>query len=455
MKEGVFQAYEDLDEEYYELWFGYTQNIGVANMGLPTIPVLLKGDNLEILRSFPAEFVDLAYLDPPFFTRKNQTLFDRTLTDTEGAQLSFRDVWVNHKEYLEWIRRRLQEVRRVLKPTGSVFLHCDWHASHLLRIELDEIFHSDQFRGEIIWYYKRWTNSLRTFQRTHQIIYFYSKTDSYKFNPLYEDYSLTTNIDQIWQKRGRDENGKCITVSSKDGDHIPLGKEKLGVPMRDVWEIPYLNPRAKERTGWPTQKPLELLRRIILTSTDERDLILDPVCGSGTTLVAAKALRRQWIGIDSSEEAIEISKRRLTSKRNPFDQINHRKPYRLSRFLKLSRTSKIQHIGALLNMNIVQRNANLDGFLKKTFGGANIAVRYVEGDEPIDIISQFVQAGEKKQSKVGIVIMPRATEKEKDKLQKLFQKPVKIFVFSYEDIFRKTFNVENIVYDSQIALNFG
>lgn len=424
-------------------------------MSLPSIPALLKGDNLEILRGFPGEFVDLAYLDPPFFTGKDQTLFDRTLSANEGAQLSFRDVWANHEEYLEWVRLRLQEVRRVLKPTASVFLHCDWHASHLLRIELDEIFHPDQFRGEIIWYYKRWTNTLRTFQHAHQTIYFYSKTDNYKFNPLYEDYSLTTNVDQIWQKRGRDENGKCITVTRNDGDYVPLGEEKLGVPMRDVWEIPYLNPRARERTGWPTQKPVELLRRIMLTCTDEGDLVLDPVCGSGTTLVAAKALGRQWIGIDSSEEAIEISKRRIASKRNPFDQTNHHMPYRLSRFLKLSRTAKVQHIAKLLNMNIVQRNANMDGFLKKAFDGVNIAVRYVENDEPLDIIDQFVQAAQKKQSKVGIVIMPRATEKEKDHLQKLFHKPVKIFVFTYEDICRKTFNLEDIIYDRQIALSFG
>jgi site-specific DNA-methyltransferase (adenine-specific) len=430
-------------------------NVGVISMMLSAIPNLLKGDNLEILKGFPTEFVDLAYLDPPFFTGKDQTLFDRTLSDIKGTQLSFRDVWTNHKEYLEWIHLCLQEVRRILKPTGSVFLHCDWHASHLLRIELDKIFHLNQFRGEIIWYYKRWTNTLRTFQRAHQTIYFYSKTDSYKFNPLYEDYSLTTNIDQIWQKRGRDENGKCITVTDEDGDHVPLGEEKFGVPMRDVWEIPYLNPRARERTGWPTQKPLELLRPIILACTDEGDVVLDPVCGSGTTLVVAKALGRQWIGIDSSEEAIEISKRRLASEWNPFDQTNHHTPYRISRFLKLSRAAKIQHIAILLNMNVVQRNANLDGFLKKTFDGLNVAVRYVESDEPIDIISRFAQVAHKKQSEVGIVIMPRATDKEKEHLQELFQKPVKIFVFSYKDICRKTFNVEDIIYDRQITLNLG
>ena len=410
---------------------------------LPSIPVLLKGDNLEILEGFPDDFVDLAYLDPPFFTGKNQNLFDRTLSDARSAQLSFRDVWSNHEEYLEWIHPRLREVRRVLKSTGSVFLHCDWHASHLLRVELDEVFHPNQFRGEIIWYYKRWTNTLRTFQRAHQTIYFYSKTDDYKFNPLYEDYSLTTNIDQIWQKRGRDENGRSTTVTDENSDYVPFDKGKPGVPIRDVWEIPYLNPRAKERTGWPTQKPLELLRRIILACTDEGDVVLDPVCGSGTTLVAAKLLGRQWIGIDLSEEAIEISKRRLSSDWNPFDQASHHEPYQLSRFLKLSRVSKIQHLAMLLNMNVVHRNSNLDGFLKKTLDGLNVAVRYIESEDPANDIKAFAQVAHKKQSKIGIVVMPRVTEKEKKRLQELFQSPIKVFVFSYNDIRKRTFNVEN------------
>lgn len=224
--------------------------------------------------------------------------------------------------------------------------------------------------------------------------------------------------------------------------------------MRDVWEIPYLNPKAKERTGWPTQKPLELLRRIILTSTDEGDIILDPVCGSGTTLVAAKALGRQWIGIDSSKDAIEISKQRLASKSNPFKQGNHHMPYQMSQFLKLPRVEKIQHIAALLDMNIVQRNTNLDGFLKKPLHGTNVPVRYVESDEPIDAIERFIRSAEKKQSKVGIVVMPRATKEEKRRLQKLFQGPVKILIFAYRDIRRKTFNLEEIVYGPQIILDF-
>jgi len=421
----------------------------------PTIPAILRGDNLEILRGYPPEFVDLAYLDPPFFTGKNQTLLDRTLSDSEDARLSFRDAWGDHNEYLEWVCLRLLEIHRVLKPTGSVFLHCDWHASHLLRVVLDEIFHPEQFRGEIIWYYRRWTNTLRTFQRAHQTIYFYSKTGSYKFNPLYEDYSFTTNIDQIWQKRGRSDNGKCVTVTGEDGAYVPLGEEKPGVPMRDVWEIPYLNPRAKERTGWPTQKPIELLRRIILACTNEGDVVLDPVCGSGSALVAAKALGRRWIGIDSSDEAIEITKRRLASKENPFARDSHHMPYRLSRFLKLPRAAKVQHIASLLGMHVVRRNGNIDGFLKKNVAGTAVAVRYVDSDRPAEPIRNFVRAAAKKRSKFAIVVMPQATKEEQQQLEKLSSDPVRVVVCAYEDITKRTLDAEAMIYDRQVTLGLG
>ncbi len=420
------------------------------------VDVLHHGDNLEIMRMLiPDDSVDLVYLDPPFFTGKSQSSIDRTLSTGEDDQLSFSDVWASHEEYLEWIRTRLQEVHRALRPSGSVFLHCDWHASHLLRVELDQIFHPAQFRGEIIWYYKRWTNTLRTFQRAHQSILFYSKTASYKFNPLYEDYSFTTNIEQIWQRRGRAGNGKSITITGDDGRYVPLGHDKPGVPMRDVWEIPYLNPRAKERTGWPTQKPVELLRRIVLACTDEGDVVLDPVCGSGTTLVAAKALGRHWIGIDCSPEAIEISRRRLASRQGPFASELHHAPYRLARFLDLPRGEKLQHIGRLIGMHVVQRNANLDGLLKRAVDGAHVPVRYVDNREPAKTISRFVHTAKNMQAKVGIVILPRVMEEEKNRLEERFHEPVRVIVLTYEDITRKGFRPEGVLLERQAALDIG
>lgn len=156
------------------------------------------------------------------------------------------------------MRVRIEEMKRILKPTGGVFLHCDTSASHYLRILLDEIFGVDNFRSEIIWTYKRWSNSKKGLLPAHQTIFYYTKGKNYKFNIIYGNYSATTNLDQILQERERDEKGKAVYKRNKNGE-IVTAKEKKGVPISDVWEIPFLNPKAKERTGYPTQKPIELL----------------------------------------------------------------------------------------------------------------------------------------------------------------------------------------------------
>lgn len=437
----------------YSHWCWLLRMIREVSGMVPKVPALLEGDNLQILKGFPDEFVDLVYMDPPFFTGKQQRLFDRSLHPSPGARLSFCDVWVSNGEYLEWVRIRLAELRRVLKQTGSLFLHCDWHASHLLRVVLDEVFGAEQFRSEVIWYYKRWTNGLRSLQRAHQTIYFYSRSDQYKFNVIYEDYSLATNIDQIWQKRTRDADGKCVTANAADGSYIPLRRHKAGVPMRDVWEIPYINPRAKERTGWPTQKPVELLRRVILLATDEGDLVLDPVCGSGTALVAAKALGRQWIGIDSSPEAIHIADRRLLSSSDAFSESSHHRPYRLSRFLGLSRHDKIRHIAELLDVNIAHRNGNLDGFLRRPLQGAHAAFRLVDEDDPARAIARFAQAAQEKHCTVGVVVIPVVTEAERQHLQDRSRGSIRVVILSYDDLCRGGSDIERALNARQVSLD--
>lgn len=270
---------------------------------------LLLGDCLKRMKEIDDESVDLIYLDPPFFTQKEQALKSRD----NSKQYSFDDTWNSIDEYRVYIEERLRECFRVLKRTGSVFLHCDKSASHHLRMALDNVFGYNNFRSEIIWYYKRWSNSKKGLLNNHQTLYFYSKTGDFKFNTIYTEYSLTTNIDQILQDRVRNEHGKSEYKRNKNGDAI-LGKAKKGVPLSDVWEIPFLNPKAAERVGYPTQKPIVLLERIINICTDENDVVLDPFAGSGTTLIAAKLLNRQFVGIDMSPDAVELAYARL---RNP------------------------------------------------------------------------------------------------------------------------------------------
>lgn len=315
--------------------------------------MLIHGDCKIELQKLDNNFVDLVYLDPPFFTQKKQAL-----KNSNNKEYSFEDSWENINSYRHYIQERLEECKKILKNTGSIFLHCDRSASHYLRIALDAVFGRDNFQSEIIWSYKRWSNAKKGLLHAHQVIFFYSKGKNFKFNPMYTNYSPTTNLDQIFQKRVRNEQGKTVYKVAQNGG-TELIEEKKGVPLSDVWDIPYLNPKAKERVGYPTQKPILLLERIIKLVTDEEDLVLDPFCGSGTTLVAAKLLKRNFIGIDQSEEAMKLSEKRLAT---PFKTE--------SGLLKKGKDSyinqdpKITEILHQLQIIPVQRNKGIDGFLK-------------------------------------------------------------------------------------------
>ncbi|HOU16241.1 MAG TPA: DNA methyltransferase [Anaerolineae bacterium] len=332
-----------------------------------------KGDCLEILRRYDDESVDLIYLDPPFFTQKTHTLSTRDRT----REFSFEDLWSSHAEYAGFIHARLEQMWRVLAATGSLFFHCDRNAAHIIRTLLDDVFGPDMFRAEIIWHYRRWSNAQQGLLPAHQTIYYYTKSDTYTFNTLYQDYSAATNVDQILQRRKRDETGKTVYETDAAGRVIPNGGKK-GVPLSDVWDIPYLNPKARERTGYPTQKPLLLLERIIKIASHEGDTVLDPFCGSGTTLVAAVSLNRKAIGIDISDDALEITRKRLEQ------------PVKTeSRLLQQGReTYKNADEEALallrgLEYAPVQRNSGIDAVLKDDVKGNPILVRVQRPDETI------------------------------------------------------------------------
>ena len=356
---------------------------------------LIHGDCINELEKIEPCSIDLIYLDPPFFTQTTQKLKTRD----NSIEYSFRDNWKNIKEYKTYIQERLQKCRKVLKDTGSIFLHCDRSATHYLRISLDEVFGVENFQSEIIWSYKRWSNARKGLLNAHQVIFFYSKTKKFKFNRIYTDYSPTTNLDQIFQKRVRDENGKTKYKTSEDGD-IELLEEKKGVPLSDVWEIPYLNPKANERVGYPTQKPLLLIERVIKLVTEEGDTVLDPFCGSGTTLVAAQLMKRRYIGIDQLKEAIELSKQRLN---NPIKTESNllkkgKKSY-------LNQDPKMTELLNRLNIIPVQRNKGIDGFLKIKKFVKPIPVRIQKENETLEDALQFlIQACKKNRYQKKILI---------------------------------------------------
>jgi site-specific DNA-methyltransferase (adenine-specific) len=210
--------------------------------------------------------------------------------------------------YLVMMTLRLVELHQVLKPTGSFYLHCDATASHYLKIILDQIFGNESFRNEIIWHYKRWPAKQKNFQKMHDVILFYSKEkQANTFNVIYEELSEGTL--KRWKgKKSRVEfEGERRLVTQMTNEESP------GRPADDVWNIPVINSQARERLGYPTQKPESLLERIIQASSNEGDVVLDAFCGCGTTISVAHRLKRRWIGIDITHLAISIIKHRLHS----------------------------------------------------------------------------------------------------------------------------------------------
>ncbi len=348
---------------------------------------LYYGDNLEVLRKyFPDSCVDLVYLDPPFNSKADYNILFKEASGEESvAQIqAFSDFWHWDKTaettyleiqedpsltdmiqflkahlgrndmmaYLVMMTIRLRELHRILKPTGSIYLHCDTTASHYLKLLLDSIFGPQNFRNEIIWKRFNFHADAKRFGRVADRILFYSKTDDYKFTrqmaPYKEAYieSKFTYVDEngrrfrlsdlnppanrgpVYEFHGvtrawrftkekmlqLEKEGKIYTKS-----RVPQLKRYLdeleargGAAVHEIWDdIPAINSQAKERMGFQTQKPVKLLERIIVASADEGDLVLDPFCGCGTTIMAAQELKRRWIGIDITHLAISLIRARL------------------------------------------------------------------------------------------------------------------------------------------------
>jgi site-specific DNA-methyltransferase (adenine-specific) len=359
---------------------------------------LLLGDCLEKMNEIADSSVDLIYLDPPFFTERKHRLKNRQRT----KEFSFDDIWKQESSYAEFLHSRMLKMRELLKDTGSIFVHCDKMANHIVRGVLDDVFGSEHFQSEIIWQYKRWSNAKKGLLPSHQNIYFYSKTKDFSFNKVFMPYSEATNLDQILQRRTRDKHNKSIYARDAEGN-IQQADAKQGVPLSDVWDIPYLNPKAKERVGYPTQKPLLLLERIIELVTNENDLVLDPFCGSGTTCVAASIANRKYIGIDLSEDAIELSQSRLN---NPIKTESHL----LKKGRKAYENANVEALQCLagINYNSVHRNQGIDAILVEHHQGAPVLVKIQKHTETLVQAKELLRnAMSVKASKMGFLIQTK------------------------------------------------
>ncbi|MBU4381201.1 site-specific DNA-methyltransferase [Candidatus Parcubacteria bacterium] len=362
--------------------------------------MIKQGDCKTELKKIESNSIDLIYLDPPFFTQKKQS----QKTRDNSKEYTFDDSWESIESYKTYIEERLFGCKRVLKNTGSIFLHCDRSASHHLRIVLDNVFGANNFQSEIVWIYKRWSNAKKGLLNAHQVIYFYSKTADFKFNHIFEDYSPTTNIDQIFQKRTRDANGKTKYKTNAVGGY-ELIQDKKGVPLSDVWDIPYLNPKANERVGYPTQKPIVLLEKVIQLVTDEGDMVLDPFCGSGTTLVAAKLLNRKFIGIDISDDAVQLAHKRVN---NPIRTDSYLLKNGKSSYL--NQDPEILQILKVIDATPVQRNKGIDGFLRVGNSAKPIPVKIQRDDETIEKAKRLLlQATSKNGFKQKVLIKTNNT----------------------------------------------
>ena len=316
--------------------------------------VIYCGDNLEQLSRMPDACVDLIYIDPPFNSNRNYEVFWGESKETRA----FDDRHGSTQAYIEFMRPRCVELSRVLKKTGSFYYHCDWHASHYVKVMLDQIFGQNQFQSEIIWR-RTFAKGLafNGFPNNHDSIFYYTGGGTFTFNRPYVAYDLDDLDEKTDQKYAlRDSDGRRYQLTSllnpatdrpnltydflgvkrvwrwtKDrmeaeykAGHVVQTKpgsavrykryldEQEGRPIDTLWtDIPPVNAMADERLGYPTQKPLALLDRIVKASSNEHDIVLDAFCGCGTAIVAAEKLRRQWIGLDVSPTACRVMAKRL------------------------------------------------------------------------------------------------------------------------------------------------
>ena len=377
---------------------------------------LYTNDNLYVLSGLNSELVDLIYLDPPFNSKRMYA----APIGSKAAGASFKDMWtwkdvdeyyletladnfpvlanyilcvgaVHSKPmmaYLTYMVQRLVEMHRVLKETGTLYLHCDPTASHYLKHLLDGIFGKQNFINEIIWYYKNASRGKRRLAKAHDVILWYGKSKNYQFskNKILVPF----------------ESGMTLWRYSRGGQ---AGKEPpKGKIPDDVFLLPSLNTMDKERTGYPTQKPLALLKWIVDMASNEDDLIMDPFCGCATTCVAAQQLGRSWIGIDLEKQSVKILVQRLSDdaglfkdftatpqvpQRTDVQRVQPTVPVKQ----QLYKEQKGKYKGC--GQNFEYRNLEIDHIIPKSKGGGDYYENYqllcgncnrIKGNRPMELL---------------------------------------------------------------------
>lgn len=287
-----------------------TQVVERVSFGHPELEPnrLFWGDNLHVMRQLPSESIDLIYIDPPFFSGKQYNV----IFGDQNELRSFSDIWDGGMPgYLIWLNARLYEMKRLLKKTGSIYIHLDWHAGHYVKQEMDKIFgygglsgNGPGFKTEIVWQYSWGVRTDKRWNRKHDIILFYSRESEFTFNAndVREPHLLVAESSKQLIK---------YTGSLTHDRKWNKGFDESGALPTDVWYIATINAQSKERIGYPTQKPEALLERIILGSSNQNDVVADFFCGGGTTPAVAQRLGRRWIACDQSRVAVAITADRV------------------------------------------------------------------------------------------------------------------------------------------------
>ena len=421
--------------------------------------LLICGDNLKALDDLIKQGikVDLIYLDPPFFSNRHYEV----VWGDEAEVRSFKDRWAGGIHvYIEWMRERIVKMYDVLKGTGSFYLHCDWHASHYLKVMLDDVFGYRNFRNEIIWKRSHSRSSIsKIFRRAHDVILLYTKGNDYIFNMQYRELSEASR--RIYSKKdaiglyrlvpllvsgrrsgetGKSWRGIDPNKRGKEGLHWvtlhkhleeydkkglvvwpkkPGGapnlkyylKDNLGVPANDIWDdIPIIQSSSSESMGYPTQKPESLLGRIIKTSSNKTSIILDPFCGCGTAMIEAHKQGRKWIGIDISPTAIILVEKRLGKvgavSGKDFESIGM--PTTLSELKALEpfefQNWVINEMQAKQSKRVVG-DKGIDGHIEKSLYAEEAGIQ-VKQSEKVgrNVVDNFETALERKKYKRGYVI---------------------------------------------------